>query len=75
MGPEHREYTGSDYGRQVVDRHTKTEREIMPRGEYVVDNSVKRERKREWSLRNREPRRPKPENSNNLPDGFNFAWL
>jgi len=71
---EHHDTTHIQRGRQ-------RQRDIMPGGvKYVVGNSVttKRRIKRE-SFLEKSPeqwqRRSEPENSNILPDGFNFRWL
>lgn len=54
-----------------------TQRDIMPGGvQHVVSNNVTRKRiEKGESLWSREAWRPNPENSNILPDGFNFRWL
>lgn len=47
----------------------------MPEGVYQVGNQRVKEYFIVKSLDQGADRRPKPENSNNLPDGFNLAWL
>lgn len=61
----------------MTDRQTDTQRQrdIMPEGVYQVGNQRVKEYFIVKSLDQGADRRPKPENSNNLPDGFNLAWL
>lgn len=62
IGPEHRESTARNYGKQEYQRQTETKRHHSWKGKCLGsgENGTGEQ---------------KPENSNNLPDGFNTDWL
>lgn len=61
-GPEHRESTGGNYGKQAYQRQTKTKRHHSWKGKCLGSGE-------------NDTGEQKQENSNNLPDGFNAVWL